>query len=363
MTWRNRIVGHGEQAAGQFMANPNNWRIHPKAQREALTGVLGEVGWVQSVIVNRTTGHVLDGHARIEEALKLGDETPVPFVEVELSEDEEAKILLTLDPISAMAAADKANLDSLLREVSTASNGIQSMLEELAANNGLIDSLQEGAAESVGDEFEKSKVDLPDKAFDMVFPSDNEWGIPTLLPQAALAGLPMPCERWGRYARGSFNGGTLHFYTDDARFETIWETPEKIVISQCKAILEPNVSTGSMTPRAFALWGVYRKRWISRWVQQYGVAVFVDLNVEPEFRELNLLGVPRGWTHYATRGYDTRFELLDLDYSTAIEHANGNPIVFVVVGGGKATHAKCREHGWIHVPQEAHAIEGRYSDG
>ena len=137
MSWKNRIVGHGEQAAVSFMANPLNWRIHPKAQREALTGVLSEVGWVQSVIVNRTTGNVLDGHARIEEALKLGDETPVPFVEVELSEEEEKKILLTLDPISAMAAADKQNLEALLHDIETASAGVQSMLADLAKENNL----------------------------------------------------------------------------------------------------------------------------------------------------------------------------------------------------------------------------------
>lgn len=137
MSWKNRIVGHGEQAAISFMANPLNWRIHPKAQREALTGVLSEVGWVQSVIVNRTTGNVVDGHARIEEALKLGDETPVPFVEVELSEEEEKQVLLTLDPISAMAAADKQNLDSLLHDVSTASSAVADMLTELAVKNGL----------------------------------------------------------------------------------------------------------------------------------------------------------------------------------------------------------------------------------
>lgn len=136
-TWRNRIVGHGEQAASQFMANPLNWRIHPKAQRDALTGILGDVGWVQSVIVNRTTGNVVDGHARIEEALKVGDETPVPFVEVELSEEEEQKILLTLDPVAAMAAADKANLDALMHSVSTDSEGLQKMLSDLAKNNGI----------------------------------------------------------------------------------------------------------------------------------------------------------------------------------------------------------------------------------
>jgi DNA modification methylase len=135
--WRNRIIGHGEQPAISFMANPLNWRIHPKAQRDALTGILGDVGWVQSVIVNKTTGNVVDGHARIEEALKLGDDTPVPFVEVELSEEEEQKILLTLDPVAAMATADKANLDALLRDVSTTSEAMQEMLADLAKANGL----------------------------------------------------------------------------------------------------------------------------------------------------------------------------------------------------------------------------------
>lgn len=360
MSWKNRIVGHGEQAAISFMANPLNWRIHPKAQREALTGVLSEVGWVQSVIVNRTTGNVVDGHARIEEALKLGDETPVPFVEVELSEEEEQKILLTLDPVAAMAAADKQNLDALLRDVSTANDAVADMLTELAEKNGLLSALGE---EEESEAEEQKAVGIEVKAFDTVFPSDNEWGIPTLLPQSALSGLPMPCERWGRFARGSYNGGTLHFYTDDARFETIWKTPEKIVTSQCKAILEPNVSTGKMTPRTFVLWGIYRKRWISRWVQQYGIHVFVDLNVEPEFRELNMLGVPRGWMHYATRGYDTRFHEMDEEYKMARNHAGDNPVVFVVVGGGRATYAKCREEGWIHVPQENHVVEGRYQDG
>jgi hypothetical protein len=135
--WRNRIVGTGERPAGEFIANVKNWRVHPKAQREALTGVLAEVGWVTGVMVNKTTGSVIDGHARIEEALKLGDATPVPYIEVELSEEEEAKILATLDPISAMAAADKAQLDALLREVDTGDATLQTMLSELATANGL----------------------------------------------------------------------------------------------------------------------------------------------------------------------------------------------------------------------------------
>lgn len=136
-TWRNRIVGGGEQPASQFMANPANARIHPKQQQQALIGSLNEIGWIQNVIVNKTTGNVVDGHARIAEALKMGDETPVPYVEVELSEDEEKLALATLDPISAMAAYDKAQLDTLLRDVNTGDAALQTMLAELAQDNGL----------------------------------------------------------------------------------------------------------------------------------------------------------------------------------------------------------------------------------
>lgn len=359
MTWRNRIVGHGEQAAGQFMANPLNWRIHPKAQREALTGVLSEVGWVQSVIVNRTTGNVVDGHARIEEALKLGDETPVPFIEVELSEEEEQKILLTIDPISAMAAADKQNLDALLQDVSTASAGVQSMLAELAEKSGLgyNDQQQDGEVEVSGDEV---SLDLALNTQDQSFPTDNEFGIPCLLPQGELGGMPEPCERWGRYARGSSNPGSLHFYTDDARFETVWQKPKWIIESGVKAIVEPNVSTYPGQPLAIILWGIYRKRWLARWAQQYGVFVFVDLNVESMYQKYNLLGVPRGWKHYATRSYDTMPETLIQDYECAIAHAGTSDIVFAVFGGGQATRRICLERKWIHIPQENHMVEHRY---
>jgi len=55
--WRNRIVGTGEEAPDQLLANPGNWRIHPRAQQEALSDALEELGWIQQVVVNPRTGH------------------------------------------------------------------------------------------------------------------------------------------------------------------------------------------------------------------------------------------------------------------------------------------------------------------
>lgn len=134
--WRNRIVGHGQESPEQLLANPANWRVHPKSQQDALAGVLNEVGWVQDIIVNQQTGHVVDGHLRVSLAISKR-EPSVPVVYVDLDPAEEALVLATLDPLSAMAATDKEQLDSLLREVQSGEAGVQAMLAELAERAGL----------------------------------------------------------------------------------------------------------------------------------------------------------------------------------------------------------------------------------
>jgi hypothetical protein len=93
--WRSRIVRHGEAAPSELVPNPRNWRTHPSDQQAALSGALAEVGWVAEVTVNQTTGHVVDGHLRIDLALARNEPT-VPVTYVELSEDEERLILASL---------------------------------------------------------------------------------------------------------------------------------------------------------------------------------------------------------------------------------------------------------------------------
>jgi hypothetical protein len=112
--WKNRIVGHGEKPAGEFVLNDLNWRLHPKAQRSALREILSRVGWVTGVIVNATTGHVIDGAARIEEARAKDQATLIPFTQVELSEAEEKEVLLLLDAIGSMATPDDDALTALI---------------------------------------------------------------------------------------------------------------------------------------------------------------------------------------------------------------------------------------------------------
>ncbi|MHB8459872.1 MAG: DNA modification methylase [Candidatus Limnocylindrales bacterium] len=137
--FRNRIVGHGDEDPTQLLANPDNWRVHPAAQRNALRGALDTVGWVAQVLVNRSTGHVVDGHARIEEAISRGEAT-VPVLYVDLSAEEEALVLATLDPIGAMADRDGARLEALLARVTVDDAGLRRLLADLAGPKvGLVD--------------------------------------------------------------------------------------------------------------------------------------------------------------------------------------------------------------------------------
>jgi hypothetical protein len=97
----------------------------------ALTDVIAEVGWAGACLYNERTGRLIDGHARRKVAL----EKAIPLVPVlvgDWSEEQEKTILATLDPLSALAEADAAKLDALLREVETGSDALAGMLADLA---------------------------------------------------------------------------------------------------------------------------------------------------------------------------------------------------------------------------------------
>ena len=59
-----------------------------------MTNIFNEIGWIQDIIVNKTTGHIIDGHMRADLAVK-NKEKLVPVKYVELSEEEERQALIT----------------------------------------------------------------------------------------------------------------------------------------------------------------------------------------------------------------------------------------------------------------------------
>lgn len=143
--WRNRIVGEGEEAPDQILGNPQNFRVHPAHQQEAMAGVLDEIGVIQRVIVNKRTGHLVDGHLRVQLALRSGV-TKIPVLYVDLSEAEERLALATLDPIAALAETDRAVLGQLLGDLEHRPAALKGLLDGLAKQAGGIDQEPRGGA-------------------------------------------------------------------------------------------------------------------------------------------------------------------------------------------------------------------------
>ena len=149
---RSRIVGHGEEAPEQLLANPANFRRHPAEQQAALRGSLKELGWVRSIIVNKRTGYVVDGHARIEEAMRQGL-AAVPVEYVDLSPEEEKLALAVLDPITEMAKQDDEALAALLAEVGPEDEALREMLAGMESEPAEKVQVQEVDVSDVQDRF------------------------------------------------------------------------------------------------------------------------------------------------------------------------------------------------------------------
>lgn len=132
----NRIISYGTKPADQFEANPLNYRRHPQRQRDAVQASLRELGWIGVVVENVRTGLLIDGHERVWQALQNNED--VPYIEVDLSEEEEKLALAVFDPITYMAETDSAILDELLRDVNTGEAALQELIEGLAIDAGLV---------------------------------------------------------------------------------------------------------------------------------------------------------------------------------------------------------------------------------
>lgn len=136
--WANRIVGHADVDPSQLLGNPKNYRRHPAPQQQALLGLIERgVGFIDPVIVQHGSDVVLDGHLRVELALRT-DQPTIPVTYVDLTDDEANLALASIDPISAMAYHDAAQLDALLREAATDDAAVQDMLRELEESAGIV---------------------------------------------------------------------------------------------------------------------------------------------------------------------------------------------------------------------------------
>jgi hypothetical protein len=343
--------------------HPANWRRHSDHQRATFDSLLAEVGWTDPLLFNARTSRLLDGHMRRAQAIALGIPA-IPVIIGDWDEPTERKILATRDTLGLMADVDPAAFRSLLEGIDTGSPELQELFSGLAESFGVIPGDDAAGDVDQADDLEADdeEAEPVEKAPDLLFPSDNPWGVPTLDVRHQADGVVFPFAVWGAIGQRKAMRGTYCFYCPDEKFAALWKDPEKVLYSGAVALVEVNYSTHPQQPRALVLADVFRKRWLARYWQSKGKKIFVDMNVAPEFRELNLLGVPRGWRSYATRSHDRGGDV-EAEFAAACEHAGTEEIRWLVYGGGRDLKSLCEARGWPWFPERCELREDRVSHG
>jgi ParB-like chromosome segregation protein Spo0J len=150
---RDRVVELRRVRAGDLQENPRNWRRHPERQRRALQALLEEVGFADAILAReRGDGEleIVDGHLR----RSMDPKMVVPVLVLDVDEQEADKLLVSLDPLAALADADAGSLAELLASIETNSEDLRMLFADLASaaevdgQLGLVDAEEIPAAPS-----------------------------------------------------------------------------------------------------------------------------------------------------------------------------------------------------------------------
>jgi hypothetical protein len=258
---------------------------------------------------------------RVDEALKAGH--PVPVRLVDLTEDEENEVLGTFDNIGLMATRNNAALQSLLNSTNTEHltraktqvdqrmqqlrNDLQSAIPEDTVNQTILPQSKKRV---------KIKEDPPDdesstlegstrlqSAFrttintSVIFEGTTDLGIPTFLPEklctpecaprSTYSGGENSPDQYHCYTQTFYDDGgqigTVGFYTDDHKFESVYDNPEQFIewateVSP-RSIITPDFSSYTIWPMVKNLWSLYRSRWLGRLWQEAGLTIIPTVQI------------------------------------------------------------------------------------
>jgi hypothetical protein len=112
---RNRIKAHRRVRAGDLVPHEFNFRTHPDGQRAALEALYREIGLARSLLAYELPDgrlKLLDGHLRRD----LDPDMEVEVEILDVTEDEARTLLLSIDPLAALAET-QAQLRDRLQEL------------------------------------------------------------------------------------------------------------------------------------------------------------------------------------------------------------------------------------------------------
>jgi hypothetical protein len=128
---RNRIKSHRRIRAGDLIPHELNFRLHPQLQRAALKALYQEVGFARSLLAFEMPNgrlKLIDGHLRRD----LDAEMEVDVEILDVNEEEARDLLLSIDPLAALAQTQEQLRDRLMEIAPAISHDLRAAWEATA---------------------------------------------------------------------------------------------------------------------------------------------------------------------------------------------------------------------------------------
>jgi hypothetical protein len=148
---RNRILTHRRVRAGDLLPHEWNFRAHPDAQKAALQAIYEEVGFARSLLAYQLPDgrlKLIDGHLRRD----LDPDMEVDVEILDVNEEEARKLLLSIDPLAALAET-RTQLHERLLEVTTTSSPDLDAAWNAAATAAMYHESPPGCVECIKEQF------------------------------------------------------------------------------------------------------------------------------------------------------------------------------------------------------------------
>lgn len=318
---------------------PGNAR---KGDIEVVAESLSYHGQFKPIVVQKSTNYVLAGNHTLRAAREILKWTTIGCVYVDV-DDEQAKKIVLVDN----AASDKGTYDyeALMDIIGSIKDplgtgytqdiidNMNNLMSDIIA--GVNDNGGEANKEVMGrsaysedddpvdvDEFDDISSVMAGVASlkpDVVFGTDDWYGIPDLLDEMMFPRIDLNVDTWSgptssvddgtslfmyTYGTDSTKGmpwdrTILNFYTSDSRFENWWADPAKYTAKMLNAGIAGAVthdfSLFAGLPRVLHLFNVYRARWLSRYMQEAGIKIIPNITfADIASLDFSLTGIPVG---------------------------------------------------------------------
>ena len=160
MKIQDRIKELRRVKSADLRPNPKNWRTHPESQADAMRGILSEIGYAAALIARELPDGslmLLDGHLRAE----IAPDQVLPVLVLDVTEEEGDKLLLSLDPLAAMAELNAEAMAALTANAETSSAALQAMWDKMDEGSK-IPEFEPVGIEQQGRLDEKAKTTCPE---------------------------------------------------------------------------------------------------------------------------------------------------------------------------------------------------------